>query len=287
MSEYSNTNTCASGCGAQLIPGKFFTCGGCRTKSYCSGDCQKLHWKEHKTACKAAAADRVLCLLSAPETDGAAQYNLGVCYELGIGARKDVHEAARRFRIAASVGHSAAQAKLGSEFASIKPVVPEPEGIAKYFKSAQGGNAFAQYNLGVCYADGLLGVRKDSAEAIKWYTRSADGGQPEAMFNLAQALRKGEGVDAPDLEKATELYLRAASLGHVVARYNYAACLESGLGVPTDIPLALQHYQTAARVGHAGAAAAARRLTALLDSTAATSPAVGTSPTESAPPASQ
>lgn len=26
-------------------------CGGCRTKKYCSKDCQKADWKEHKAAC--------------------------------------------------------------------------------------------------------------------------------------------------------------------------------------------------------------------------------------------
>ena len=49
--------------------------------------------------------------------------------------------------------------------------------------SAVKGNASAQYNLGVMYAEGQ-GVTKDSKEANKWYRFSAEQGNTKAQTNL-------------------------------------------------------------------------------------------------------
>ncbi|TMW60214.1 hypothetical protein Poli38472_000256 [Pythium oligandrum] len=38
--------------------GKLMKCGGCRTTQYCSRQCQKKAWKEHKTECKRIRAER-------------------------------------------------------------------------------------------------------------------------------------------------------------------------------------------------------------------------------------
>ena len=54
------------------------------------------------------------------------------------------------------------------------------EGVAKnayeavkwYRKSAEQGNASAQYNLGLCYEFGS-GVGKDTSEAVMWYRKAA------------------------------------------------------------------------------------------------------------------
>lgn len=40
-------------------------------------------------------------------------------------------------------------------------------------RAAQGGNAEAQFNLGVIYRDGMRGVSKDPAEARKWLELAA------------------------------------------------------------------------------------------------------------------
>ena len=43
----------------------------------------------------------------------------------------------------------------------------------KEFKAkAEKGDRSAQYNLGVCYSNGI-GVVKDEAEAVKWYRKAA------------------------------------------------------------------------------------------------------------------
>ena len=44
-----------------------------------------------------------------------------------------------------------------------------------YKKSAEQGNAKAQFNLGILYEDGL-GVRQNLSEAKEWYGKACDNG---------------------------------------------------------------------------------------------------------------
>merc|ERR1712008_144399 len=42
-------------CGGKFLQLK--TCSGCAVAKYCSSDCQKQHWKKHKTICKTTKGD--------------------------------------------------------------------------------------------------------------------------------------------------------------------------------------------------------------------------------------
>ena len=54
----------------------------------------------------------------------------------------------------------------------------------KQFRAlAERGNAKAQHNLGVMYAEGQ-GVPRDYAEAMKWYRLAAEQGVARAQSNL-------------------------------------------------------------------------------------------------------
>jgi TPR repeat protein len=85
-------------------------------------------------------------------------YNIGYCYEEGIGVPKDISEA-----------------------------------IYWYTLAAEQGNAFAQNALGYCYEDGL-GVPKDLERAVTWYQRSANQGYPWAQCNLGYCFQNGIGL---------------------------------------------------------------------------------------------
>jgi hypothetical protein len=73
---------------------------------------------------------------------------------------------------------------------------------------AEAGDAVAQYNLGVSYANGR-GVPQDDAEAVRWYRLAADqaelgsgvqSGTPAAQHALAVMHRDGRGVPQDDVE---------------------------------------------------------------------------------------
>src|SRR5699024_1386846 len=73
-----------------------------------------------------------------------------------------------------------------------------------YRKSADQGEADAQFGLGSLYEDGS-GVAKDAAEAAKWYRLAAEQGDAEAQFKLAKAYCTGQGVPADPVESAVWL----------------------------------------------------------------------------------
>jgi TPR repeat protein len=66
--------------------------------------------------------------------------------------------------------------------------VQEPFKLSKDLeqKSADQGNAQAQYNLGVCYAQGL-GVTRDDEQAVYWVMKAADQGFQDAINALQSA----------------------------------------------------------------------------------------------------
>ena len=64
---------------------------------------------------------------------------------------------------------------------------------------AEAGDAEAQYDLGVRYANGL-GVPEDEAEAMRWYRLAADQGHAGGQSALAGMYADGRGVPQDDAE---------------------------------------------------------------------------------------
>ena len=56
----------------------------------------------------------------------------------------------------------------------------------------------AQYNLGVCYANGE-GVPKDDGIAVSWYRKAAVQGNAMAEYNLGVCYANGKGVPKDDV----------------------------------------------------------------------------------------
>ncbi|MDC0998333.1 tetratricopeptide repeat protein [Alphaproteobacteria bacterium] len=67
------------------------------------------------------------------------------------------------------------------------------EAVKWYRKSAEQGDASAQYALGWMYSNGK-GVTQDYAEAVKWYRKAAQQGYARAQSNLGVMYRDGKGV---------------------------------------------------------------------------------------------
>ena len=87
-----------------------------------------------------------------------------------------------------------------------------------YTKSAEQGNAAAQYNLGLCYYEGK-GVKQDYEKAVYWYTKSAEQGYDVAQNNLGVCYKNGQGVKK-DYERAIYWFEKAAEQGNRIAQKN-------------------------------------------------------------------
>jgi len=112
---------------------------------------------------------------------------------------------------------------------------------------AEAGDATAQYNLGVMYANGQ-GVPEDDAEAVKWYRLAAVQGDASAQVNLGLMYDDGEGVPEDDAE-AVKWYRLAAEQGNASAQFNLGQMYRNGQGVPEDYALAYAWHNLAAAQG--------------------------------------
>lgn len=96
--------------------------------------------------------------------DPASQYELGDCYHLGIGVRRD-----------------------------------DSEAFSWYRRGAENGNLQAQWSMGWCYYY-AIGVAKDYVQAVEWYRKAAEQGHVMAQASLAECYNKGIGVLKDEVE---------------------------------------------------------------------------------------
>ena len=95
---------------------------------------------------------------------------------------------------------------------------------------AEQGNAVAQFNLGLMYANGQ-GVTQDYAAAVSWYRKSADQGNADAQHGLGFMYSVGYGVPQ-DSTTALSWYRKAAEQGDARMQGRVAFNLSIGLGIP-------------------------------------------------------
>lgn len=86
-----------------------------------------------------------------------------------------------------------------------------PEQIREWRAAANRGEAWAQFNLGVCYDNGD-GVEKDLREAVRWYRKAAEQGDASAQCNLGWCYEAGIGVEK-DLGEAAALVPQSGGAG--------------------------------------------------------------------------
>jgi len=118
-----------------------------------------------------------------------------------------------------------------------------------YKKAAEQGRAVAQYNLAICYVNGI-GIEKDEKQAVEWYKKAAAQGYAKAQCNLGVCYEKGTGIEK-DEKQAFEWYKKAAVQGHATAQCNLGVCYEKGTGNEKDEKQAYEWYEKAAAQGYA------------------------------------
>ena len=112
---------------------------------------------------------------------------------------------------------------------------------------AEQGQAVAQYQLGLLYANGK-GVTKDDAQARQWYEKSAAQGRADAQVNLGILYDYGRGVPQ-DFKKAVYWYRLSANQGNDLAQRQLGLLYERGDGVQQDYVEAYMWYSLGAANG--------------------------------------
>lgn len=116
-------------------------------------------------------------------------------------------------------------------------------------KSAERGNRFAAYLLGLLQAPGGA-ANTEAPLTVDWMKRAADDGLPEAQFEMA--LRHALGKGAPlDPVAARAWYARAAEQQYAPALCNLATMELQGSGGGVDLRRAEEHFRAAADAGFA------------------------------------
>lgn len=127
----------------------------------------------------------------------------------------------------------------------------ETNAVNWYRKAAEQGNASAQYNLGYCYSQGK-GTAKDDTKAFNWYTKAAEQGDADAQCRLGLCYSQGKGT-AKDETKAVNWYKKSAEQGVANAQSNLGYCYRQGKGTAKDETKAFEWYLKAAEQGNVDA----------------------------------
>jgi TPR repeat protein len=165
---------------------------------------------------------------------------------------KEYQKAYQEWKVAADAGQAEAQFDLGVLYAQGLGVLRDL-GTAEswYRKSAAQGNAEAEFALGQMYARGW-GIPRDTADAVRWLelANSVDtDGPPTDWLSV-----EGYGVQK-DPQQAAYWYQQAADKGHAEAQYELAVLYSSGKGVKRDEAQAARWVSASAGQGYSRAQA--------------------------------
>ncbi|WP_349953139.1 tetratricopeptide repeat protein, partial [Bacteroides finegoldii] len=123
----------------------------------------------------------------------------------------------------ANLGNSEAQYKMGKCLGDKKEYT---QAFEWWSKAAAQGFAKAEYNVGVCYENGM-GVEKNTVKAFEWYSKAATQGFANAEYSVGAFYYLGIGVER-NITKAFEWWSKAAAQGFAKAEYNVGVCYENG-----------------------------------------------------------
>jgi TPR repeat protein len=168
-----------------------------------------------------------LYTLAAEMGHRASACNLGYCYQVGEGCRKDMKRAVYYYRIA-----------------------------------AEDGSPTAKYNLAICYKQGG-GVHVDFKEAERLLLECREGGYEKKVDAILKEMRERKVAKLAqkfysasctvyrkgNLDSATRLRVMASKLGSAKAEYLIGCQFEFGDGLPKDISKARLWYDKARKHG--------------------------------------
>lgn len=150
----------------------------------------------------------------------------GFAEALAAYQKGDYQTALKEWRLLANQGNPYAQYNLGLMYANGRGVAQDYKEAAKWYrKAADQGDASAQVKVGASYANGL-GVVQDYKEAVKWYRKAVEQGDADAQVQLGSMYFLGNGV-VQDNKQAKDLFLKAVTQGNVDAMVGMGSVAET------------------------------------------------------------
>ena len=169
-------------------------------------------------------------------------------------------------RNAAQNGDAAAEYEVAVRYAEGQSVAANPPEAARWFElAARQGLAMAQFRLAALYEKGV-GVKKDTETARRLYKTAAEQGNAKAMHNLAVLYAEGAAVK-PDYRTAAQWFRLAADHGVSDSQYNLAILYARGIGVDQNLVESYKWFALAADQGDQEAAKKRDEVTKRLDAT--------------------
>ena len=166
--------------------------------------------------------------------------------------KKQYSEAVPCLRKSAQQGNADAQYLLGKCYFNGWGVTEdESQAAAWWRKAAEQGYAEAQCALGICYSNGI-GVTQDYTQAVAWYRKAAEQGNADAQYLLGECYYNGWGV-TQDYTQAAVWWRKAAEKGYAEAQCSLGMCYHNGEGVTKDYTQAFAWWRKAAEQGNADA----------------------------------
>lgn len=183
------------------------------------------------------------CRESAESGYAPAQYQLGQCYEEGIGVERNFAKAFRLYW-QASDNCRPARERLNKDTYQCQ--------LAKWLKKAVNRKDFSSTDLaevmcmlGSCYQHGY-GVDLDMTSAVEWWRKAAELRDAYACDCMGYCYSIGQGGLPKDLEQAFVYYLKAAERGYAGAYFTLGLCYSEGNGVGQDDEQAFLWFKKAA-----------------------------------------
>ncbi|WP_452227630.1 tetratricopeptide repeat protein [Lacinutrix sp. MEBiC02404] len=105
-------------------------------------------------------------------------------------------------------------------------------------KSAELGNAEAQYNLGVSLEYGY-GIEKNELKAFEWYLKSAEQAWNDGLYKMMMAHATGKNAEM-NYDKAFEYALKCAENDDATCMLNVVSCYKDGMGTEKNLEKMLE-----------------------------------------------
>jgi hypothetical protein len=122
----------------------------------------------------------------------------------------------------------------------------EKKELATLYQKASDGDAGSQLELGLCYLMGRGVAIEDSVQARDWFVKSADKGNATAQFWLGEMYSTGWGIPE-DKARAAIWYRKAADQGLATAQFALGNMYETGRGAPLNHEEAVRWIRKAAK----------------------------------------